>query len=178
MADRVRPLKLEHPSSGGTQTDLDPTELNPNQDAPEVRAVYFQNDSSTDTDVEITRDASSPDKLTFKDEENTTPVSLTQLLAGSGGLTEGAHEGLDTLVHDLAEDGVTQVTRSSGRITNVTFWDGEDKVRECVVTRSGGKVSQIDIIQYDAGTENVRMTGVVTRDGGRVDDITWTKTVA
>lgn len=67
-------------------------------------------------------------------------------------------------------------------MTNVTHWtdSGEtQKIREVVITRSGGKVSQLDVIQYDGtGTEKVRITGTVTRSGGLVDHIDWVETVA
>lgn len=179
MADRVFPLKLESPTYG-TQLDPGPTEVDPNEDHVDVRGVFFQNDSSDDETVHVSRDASS--RMTFIDSENATPLTLTDLGTGGTGISVSTHELLDTLRHEIAEDSHEQITRSGGRVSNVTYWtdSGEtQKIREVVITRSGGKVSQLDVIQYDeTGTEKVRITGTVTRSGGLVDHIDWVETVA
>lgn len=65
MVDRVPAIKWESPSSGGTQTDTVPTELNVNEDGLDARSHFIQNDSSSDSNVETSRDAS--DNMTFKD---------------------------------------------------------------------------------------------------------------
>lgn len=179
MADRVYPLKLESPGYG-TEFDSTPTELDPSEDHLDVRGVFLQNDTSDDETVLWTRDSSS--RMTFIDSENPTPLTLTDLGTGGTGISITTHELLDTLRHALAEDAHQQITRSGGKVTNVTHWtdSGEtQKIREVVVTRSGGKVSQLDVIQYDeTGTEKVRITGTVTRSGGLVDHIDWAETVA
>jgi hypothetical protein len=79
--DKVQPLKLEDPTTGGDDTDLFPTELDPLEDYVECRGVALANDTTRDDNVIISRNSSSD--LTFKDLTNTTPVTLTQLLAGS-----------------------------------------------------------------------------------------------
>lgn len=84
MADRVRPMKMET-STRGTETDEFLTALDPKEDHIEARGLFVQNDSSDDEDVHITRDASSPDNLTFKDEVITTPVTLSQLMNSAPG---------------------------------------------------------------------------------------------
>lgn len=102
-------------------------------------------------------------------------------LTGTG-LSEPAHKLLDILKHLIAENSRQRPTRVGGRITNVTYWtdsDEDTKIREFIIARSGGKVSQIDVVQYDgAGAEKVRITGTVVRVGGRVDYIDWVETVA
>jgi|GEM_PF-3482140 len=75
--DRIRPMKLESPATGGTQDDAFPTEADPNEDYPDVRGVTFQNDSSNDEDVIVSRDAS--DNLTFIDKVIEDEVSLERL---------------------------------------------------------------------------------------------------
>lgn len=80
MADRVQSVKWESPSKGGTQEDITPTEIDPNEDGLDSRAVYIQNDSSSDSDVEISRDAS--DNMTFKDKVVSGTKTLSDLLAG------------------------------------------------------------------------------------------------
>lgn len=85
MADRVRVQKREYASAGGDGADdvsyID--DIDPNEDGVDSRSVFLQNDSSADSNVEITRDASDPDNMTFKDEVQTTPVTLTDLLGGA-----------------------------------------------------------------------------------------------
>jgi len=55
MADRVKPLKLETPASGGTETDAFPTSLNKNEDFIDCRGVTIQNATSDDEVVKISR---------------------------------------------------------------------------------------------------------------------------
>lgn len=76
MADRVRPLKLET-TTRGTQLDLFPTEVNPQEDHIEARGITLQNDSSDDESVQVTRDSSS--RMTVKDSELTSPTTLREL---------------------------------------------------------------------------------------------------
>lgn len=83
MADRVRPQKLEAPATGGTELDEWPTAVDPSEDHIDARGYFVQNDSSDDEVCHITRDASSPDNLTFADGVQTTPVTLTDLLGGA-----------------------------------------------------------------------------------------------
>lgn len=82
MADRVRPMKMET-SVRGTETDEFLTALDPKEDHVEARGLFVQNDTSDDEVVLITRDASSPDNMTFKDGVQTTPLTLTQLASGA-----------------------------------------------------------------------------------------------
>lgn len=136
-------------------------------------------DDPTDESIALSKDGSN--NMMFQDAVQTTPVSLTTLVSGAGGLSEATHKALDLLQHNIAEDAHQQVTRSSGKISNITYWtdSGETtKIRELALTRSSGLISQIDLIQYASGTENVRITGTVTRSGGKVDHIDWVETVA
>jgi hypothetical protein len=99
------------------------------------------------------------------------------------GITEAQHEVLDTLIHGLSETCFQEVVRTAGRVTSVVFWTDAGKtvrVREVLIIRAAGKVSQLDVVHYTAaGAEKQRMTGVFTRDGnGKVASIDWTETVA
>lgn len=100
--------------------------------------------------------------------------------SGGGGITEAQHEALDSMVHWINETNHQEIVRSEGKVTNVINWTDSGKttkIRELAVTRSAGKVSQLDFIQYDGGgTESQRMTGVITRDSGKISTIAWTKT--
>lgn len=102
--------------------------------------------------------------------------------SGGGGITEAEHELLDTLTHWLDETNWQEMVRDgNGKVTNAIHWETSGKlkkVREVIITRATGKVSQIDIIQYNsAGAEKQRLVLVIARAGGKVSSIQWTKTV-
>ncbi len=78
MVDRIKPLKLESPDSGGTETDDFPTSVDKNEDFLDCRGVTIQDDSSDDDDVRMSRDG---DNLTFVDKSNTVKT-LTDLTTG------------------------------------------------------------------------------------------------
>ena len=65
MTDRVRALKLEAPSEGGTQTDMCPTEVNPASDALDAAGLYVQSPTSADTSVGLMRTASTSELQLF-----------------------------------------------------------------------------------------------------------------
>jgi hypothetical protein len=79
MVDKIRPLKIESPADGGTETDEFPTAVDPNEDYLDARGIVFQDDTSEDEQVILSRNSN--DDMTFKDAYNS-PVTLTQLLAG------------------------------------------------------------------------------------------------
>lgn len=80
--DRVRVMKMEYPGEGGIQLDFMPTDANPNEDYPDVRGIVVQNDTSTDEDVYISRNAN--DDMIFADKVAGGPWTLTQLLNATG----------------------------------------------------------------------------------------------
>lgn len=55
MADRVRPMKIES-LERGTQLDMFPSALNPNEDHIEARGLFIQNDESDDEAVGVGRE--------------------------------------------------------------------------------------------------------------------------
>lgn len=176
--DRVQAVKWESPSKGGTQDDYQPTGMDEQEDALSGRGFYFQPEppAAADEAVAIWRDG---DALKFEDKVGG-PYTLDDLASGGGGLTPATHHALDDMVHWLVETNYQEIVRSGGRVTNVINWTDAGKtvkVREMVITRAAGKVSQMDFIQYDgAGTESQRMVGVITRASGKVASIAWTKT--
>lgn len=183
--DRVIGVKWESPAGGGTESDRQPSPLNPAEDYPQARGIIFQKyvgpgerDHSNDEAVGAERDLN--DRLTFWDAENETPVPLTDLVAGSSGLTEGAHRVLDTLIHDLAEDGYEEYTYSGNRVTNITVWTDSGKttkIREWQYTYSGRKVNTETVIQYNAsGAEAERLTISYSYSGSRVISATIART--
>lgn len=95
-------------------------------------------------------------------------------------VSRGAHEVLDSLVHDLAETSYEEVTRTSGLVTSVIVWTDSgktQKVRELTITRSGGRVSVFVRKQYDGTGGLVQtVTSTITRSGGRVASIDHVET--
>lgn len=65
MVDRVQAHKWESSDQGGTDDDPLPSEIDPNEDGLDQRAAFLQNDTSADSDVYVSRDAS--DNMTFTD---------------------------------------------------------------------------------------------------------------
>ena len=158
---------------GRTQTkDIDTSEA---ALATTDKLLLQPSDDPTNEAIALSRDGSN--NMMFQDAVQTTPVSLTTLISGAGGLTETTHKALDILNHLLAEDNHEQITRTSGKISNITHWtdSGETKkIREFAYTRTSGKISTIVITQYDSdGNWNEKMTGTVTRTGGKIDYIDW-----
>lgn len=103
-------------------------------------------------------------------------TGIFDLRSGSG-LSEAAHRSLDTLIHELAEDFHVQITKVSGKVSNVTVWEDNTetkKIREAAFTRSAGKVSQVVITQYDAAGAAITgetLTLTLNRISGKVDSV-------
>lgn len=104
---------------------------------------------------------------------------VVSLISGSG-ITEAQHQNLDTLNHWVDENSYDELTRTGGKVTHVIVWDSPSKnvmIREELITRVSGKVSQLVAKQYDRGTGLLKetMTEVYTRTGGKVTAITRTR---
>jgi hypothetical protein len=97
-----------------------------------------------------------------------------------GGIDAVTHRGLDQLVHLVAETSYLELTRTSGRVSDIIYWTDNTKttkVRETNITRTSGQVSQIVVKQYDGtGTLNETLTGTVTRTSGQASSIDWVLT--
>ena len=74
--DRVKPLKLESIASGGDEDDEFPTSLNPEEDHVECAGIVFDDPATIDESTVIDRDG---DDLRFRDTNNPSPFTLTQL---------------------------------------------------------------------------------------------------
>lgn len=99
---------------------------------------------------------------------------------GGSGITPAQHQALDQLVHGVAETSYLEVTRTNGRVSDVTYWTDSGKttkIRETNITRTAGQVSSVVVKQYDAsGVLAETLTGTVTRTGGQVASIDWVLT--
>jgi len=172
--DRVQVLKRETADLGGDPFDEQPwpEPIQPQEDAVEVAGVYFQDASNRDESTLIDRNG---DDMQFKDGNNPTPVTLTDLLGAAG-----AHETINSLVHNLSETMYQEITRTGGRVSGVVWWANSGKtlkIRELSLTRTAGKVSSVVLTQYDdSGTLIQTLTGTVNRVGGRVANIEWVET--
>lgn len=152
-------------------------------DGAKLAAVFIVESGKDDKLAGFWRDGAN---IRFRDETNPGTAgggfTLSQLLSGGSGITEGQHEVLDSLIHWLSEDNYQEIVRSGGKVTSVINWTDSGKttkIREMAITRTAGKVSQMVFIQYDgAGVEKQRMTGVITRTAGKVSSIQWTEVIA
>lgn len=155
------------------------TEFNKNADALDVRGVFVQNDSSDDTNVLITRDASN--NLTFTDPVLGTTKTLTQLAAASSGVSYD-----EFLLNNepTAETGATDCTYtptiSGGKVTKET-WTRNDttKVKTIDYTYSGSKVStEVRKVYASNGTTvTAQVTWTYSYSGNTVSSATMTRDV-
>ena len=173
--DRVQLEKQESAAGGGDAADADPflrSPLEPNEDAPEVRGVYFQKATGSDELALIWRDG---DNIKAKDAAH----GVVNLLDAGSGISEAQHETLDTLAHRLAETRYEEPTRVDGQVAAITTWTTAGKttkVREVSLSRADGQVSQVIEKQYDGGGAVVTgqtQTGTISRSGGVLGSISW-----
>ena len=96
-----------------------------------------------------------------------------------GGINAVTHKSLDQLVHNIAEDSFMQLNRTDGKIATIIIWNSSDlviKIRDFIVTRTNGKISQIITNQYDSfGVITETLTQDINRTNNRVVSITNTK---
>jgi len=99
--------------------------------------------------------------------------------AAGGGITEGQHEDLDTLVHNLSEDMYEEFTYSGGQVSSVIHWTDSGKttkIREQTFTYTGNKVNTEVIKQYNSsGVLKYTLTGAYTWSGNQVSNVDWTE---
>jgi hypothetical protein len=167
--DKIQPLKLEDPSTGGTETDEFPTEANPQEDHVESAGIVIDDAIHRDEKVRIWR---LNNDMLFADGNNPSPVTLSQLLAGGSGLTEAQHRDLNTLVHELDRDSYDEITYNGDKIIRFTSWIDAtkmQKIQEFILSYIGGRVSQVVSTQYDnSGVLKAQMTETFTYSGSRV----------
>lgn len=186
MVDRVHPLKLEHPAYG-TQTDFTPTELDPQEDHVDVRGAFFQNDTSDDETVHVTRDSSS--RMIFIDSENTTALTLTELGTGGTGVSETTHKTLRQLIHFIDEgpaegfaSGAYREQLPSGSIfpTSIIWWESSSKVGKIVertLTWTGVNVTTDEWKVYDTDGSTLLATVSDSISYSGVVETTRTRTI-
>jgi hypothetical protein len=169
--DKVLPLKLEDPASGGTETDEFPTSLDPSEDHVQCAGIVLGDATHSDESTRVWRDG---DDLKFKDANNPVDVTLSDLL------TETRHQDLDTITHWIDENSYDEIVRTGGKVTSIVVWNSvlkTIKIREELITRVSGKVSQIVTNQYDRSTGVLKetLTEIYTRTGDKVTSIARTR---
>jgi hypothetical protein len=187
--DRVQVLKEESTALGGDDADATewgPTPLDPQEDALEARGYFIQDETNRDENVMVSR---SGDDMTFKDVSNPVEKTLTELLAGAGGLTEAAHRALRQLIHFIgngpaegfASGAFFQVTGTVFPTAEIWYVVGSTppagKIVELLTTWSGAQKTQEQWKMYDTdgSTVLVTVTDVISYSGvfetGRVRTI-------
>jgi len=172
--DRVRPMKIEKISGGGSQDDIYPHDLDPNEDALDARGLVIQSDSSNDETVVVSRDESG--NMTFKDSSNL-EKTLTEVLGGVGSLSEEAHKALRQLIHFMDDgpaegygSGAYREVTGGVKPTSITWYTDDtkaDKIVEKVLTWTGVNVTTIQWAIYDddGSTVLASVTDVITYSG-------------
>lgn len=101
----------------------------------------------------------------------------------SGGIDFSQHENLDTLVHNIAEDGYTSIIYNNNNIISYTIWTNtlmNTKIREYQISYTITPCSQfIDTVvtkQYNAGTLVNTLTETFIYSGNKIIGITSLKT--
>lgn len=156
--DRNQPLKLENTDTGGDDIDLAPTAMDRNEDFYDGRGVTFQNETSDDDSVVAERD--DDDNLVFEDLV-AGRYTLSDLVAGTGGLTESGHRVLRQLIHFVDngpaegfDSGAYRVTTGTVYPTAIIWYDkageGKKKIVEKLLTWTGAVPTTIVWKVYDA----------------------------
>ena len=114
------------------------TETNRNSDAPDVRGVYFQNDSSNDTTALVSRDASN--NLTFADSVLGATKTLSQLASAPV-----YYEFLldNEPISETGANDATYAATYSGNSLSLEEWKRNDTtlLKSIAYTYSSGKLS-------------------------------------
>jgi hypothetical protein len=183
-ADKVQIYKRESSTGGGDPSDNDEfygeAPLDPMEDAPEVQGLFIQDKTGgqpSDEDVYVTRDGND---LKFKDKTVGSEVTLNDLYAGAGGLSEGQHAILRQLIH-FVDEGPTQGFASGaykevvGGLfpTQIIWWESAAKLKKIVetdITRAGGGAS---LVAPTPVTWKVYDTDGITVSGTVTDNITY-----
>lgn len=177
---RVPPLKND-PNEGYEEDFV------PDQDAADVRGVYIQNDTSNDTSVLVSRDASN--NLTFKDGVVSGTKTLTDLLNLSA-LTAATHQALRQLIHFIDNGPANGFASGAYRenlpaadpfVTSVTWYDDNTKVKKLVeklITYTGVLATTVQWKMYDTDGSTVlaTVTDAITYSG--IFESNRTRTIA
>ncbi len=182
--DKVRPLKLEDPASGGTETDEFPTPIDPREDHIQTAGLVFEDATHSDEVVRIWRDGTS---LLFSDGSTAVPVGLSDL--SGGGVSEAQHRVLRQLIHFIDDGPATGFASGAYKETTPTgpfptseiWWESSAKLKKIVsldTTWTGPRITQEvwKVYATDGSTVLATVTDVVAYSG--VFETSRTRTIS
>jgi len=183
-------MKQESTALGGDDADAvewGPTPIEPQEDAVEAAGLYLQDATNRDETTLIDRLGLD---MRFMDGNNPVAKTLTELLAGDGGLTETAHKALRQLIHFI-EDGPAEGFASGAfkQTTGTVFPTAEiwyvvgstppaGKIVELLTTWTGPKITQEVWKMYDVDGSTVLVTVTDTISYSGLFETTRTRTIA
>jgi hypothetical protein len=142
MVDKVKPLALENPSTGGTESFPTPTEVNPTEDHLAAKGISFE---GTDTTL-VYGDSG---KMTFTDTE-VAPITLKQILdristSASPGFGFGRSGNVNTNTWLLNESVPSNLTGRRIPFNNTT-------ITKILVSNENANTFTIQIYEHDGTT--------------------------
>ena len=150
--DQLGDLGYPIPGSGGFVDLEDPADVEEAQNSNDLRTLLVDNAYPPDATLILV------DGATLTDVPQADAIEYLDSFQGVnqnlGGFSESQHRAVDQLVHRLAENSYTEPTLDGfGRPTAITTWTSPaktTKIRECIVTYTGGLPTQVVENQYDA----------------------------
>lgn len=188
--DRVQVLKQESTALGGDDADASEwgsNPIEPQEDALESAGLYIQDATNRDETTFISRLGLD---MLFKDGNNPVSKTLTEVLAGAGGLTESAHKALRQLIHFIDDGPAEGFASGSFRETTGTVFPTLEvwyvvgstppagKIVELATTWSGAKITQEVWKMYDTDGSTVLVTVTDAISYSGLFETTRTRTVA
>lgn len=146
MVDKVKFLKIENPSTGGTQTDPYPREGDPTQDYAAVAGIALQN---SDTRL-INLDGSG--NIQFTDVTQTTAVTVTQLKTAVNNTFNNSTNGF------IATNVQTAIEEARNSVLN--YYDSGTAVIQ--TTSTGYTPTDLSIASVPTGTYFVSFSCIVS----------------
>ena len=185
--DKVHPLKMESPTSGGTELDDFPTGMDAHEDYADIRGVILQNDTSNDEAVGVERENS---ELMLWDSA-AGRQSLSDLLATGSGISESTHKSLRDLIHFIDDGPADGFASGSFKETlpvgapfhtSEIWWESaakEQKIVELTITRNANQTPATEVWEmYDTDGVTVLVTLTDTMTYSGVFESTRTRTWA
>ena len=105
-------------------------------------------------------------------------VEIHESGGGGTGITEGEHEDLHTLTHELASSFQTEYTYTGGKLTSYIVWNAGHtlKIRDAAFTYSGSKLTGAVMKQYDTGgILSTTLSKVFTYSGSNLTGVAATR---
>lgn len=116
MADKVKPLKLESSSTGGTENDFFQTEVNPTEDYVAAKGIALENNDNRLVDLD------GSGNIQFKDAVETTPITVRKLRTANQNIFDNTLNGfIATDVQAAIEESKTSAPGKARASVTCTF---------------------------------------------------------